>query len=400
MMFTIKIEVAVNLPLVLHLSRKKREFEASNMKEILQAALAAIESGRRVSLSTILSARGSLPMSRRSKMLVLADGSMKGTVGGGCLEAEVFARGRELLAARAGAGTPGGPAFARFTLTEKEAGAEGLNCGGTVEILTELIAPGPVAEVLRACLDAIERRQDAVLVTSLDGADAAFAGKILIRSRVRPVGSTGDPGLDAAAASLASEWMGRDAIGVEILPGDRRVFLETIEHSPTVILFGGGHVSREVARVAKTAGFKVIVVDDRPAFASRDRHPEADETRVLEMEAAVASLPIDSNSYLLALTRGHQHDETVIRQALRSEAGYIGMIGSARKVAIARRNLEAEGFRKEDLDRLHAPIGLDIGADNPGEIAVSIVAELVAVRRKGGHPSSLRTSRRGRGGAD
>ena len=356
------------------------------MKEILQAALAAVASGRRAALATIVSARGSLPMSRRSKMLVLPDGTFCGTVGGGCLEAEIYARGREILAAG------GSPVLCRFTLTEKQAGAEGLNCGGTVEILTEPLAPGPVETVLASCLDVIERREDAVLATALERLDENSAGKILIRRGGSSDGSLGEHRFDEAAATLAATVMGKDTIGVETVGESHRVFLETILVTPTVVLFGGGHVARQVARVAKTAGFRVVVVDDRPAFANAERHPEADETMVLPMERALQSLSVDAQTYLLAVTRGHQHDETVIRQALRSNAGYVGMIGSGRKVALMRKKLAAQGFEKEILDRLHAPIGLDIGADSPGEIAVSIVAELIAVRRRGGHGMSMSLS--------
>jgi xanthine dehydrogenase accessory factor len=356
------------------------------MKEILSEILTVIEAGDRAALSTIVSAKGSLPMSRRSKMLVLRDGSIRGTVGGGCLEAEVQSRGREVLDG------DGDPVLNRYVLTEKQAGAEGLNCGGTVEILTEPLGPGPVALVLAACLETIERREEAVLATALRRPDRKLAGKIVMRRDGSIVGSLGGS-LDEAVGSMARPLMGTDTIRVEEIPGAGKIFLETIEVTPTVVLFGGGHVSREVARVAKTAGFRVVVVDDRAYFASPERHPEADEVRVVAFDRAIEAMDVDVHTYLVAVTRGHQHDEVVIRQALRTRAGYVGMIGSGRKVALMRRRLATEGFTPEELDRLHAPIGLDIGADTPGEIAVSIVAELVAARR-GGSGSSLSLSGR------
>ncbi|HZE88743.1 MAG TPA: XdhC family protein [Verrucomicrobiae bacterium] len=353
------------------------------MKQILHAALEAIESRQRVALATIVSARGSLPMSRRSKMLILEDGSMRGTVGGGCLEAEIFAEGREIL--KAG----GPPRLRRFTLTESQAGVEGLNCGGTVEVMTEAFGPGPVEEVLRSCLDAIDRREEAVLATSLDAQPSGSTGKILVRADRRVVGSIGDARMSEASAALAASLMGTDAIAVESV-ADRRVFLETILVTPTALFFGGGHVTRHTARVARTAGFRIVIVDDRPAFANRERHPDADETLVLPMESAFESLVVDPHTFVVSATRGHQHDEVVVRQALRSAAGYVGMLGSARKVAILKTRLAAEGFDQATLDRLHAPIGLEIGADDPGEIAVSIVAELIAFRRRAGDAASLR----------
>jgi xanthine dehydrogenase accessory factor len=359
------------------------------MKDILREALDALASGSKVALSTIVAAGGSLPMSRRSKMLVLPDGSLHGTVGGGCLEAEVYSRARRALAG----GAPS-PLLDRFVLTEDEAGAEGLNCGGTVEILTEALDPGPVERVLAACLSAIERREEGVLATSLDPAAGGAPSKIFVGRDGTPSGTLGEAGLDVEAVRRAASIMGRDLIGVEEVPGRGRIFLETILVTPTVVLFGGGHVSREVVRVARAAGFRVVVVDDRPAFASPERHPEADETLVVPFDAVLGRVPVDPHTYLVVVTRGHQHDEVVVRQLLRSPAAYIGMIGSGRKVALTRKRLAAEGFGTAELDRLHAPVGLDIGADTPGEIAVSIVAELVAVRRLGGSTKSLTLSGR------
>lgn len=353
------------------------------MKELLQEALRAISAGSTVALSTIVATSGSLPMSRRSKMLVLPDGTLRGTVGGGCLEAEVFERARAVLDGKAGA------SLDRFVLTEAQAGAEGLNCGGTVQIFTEPVGPGPAAEVLASCLQTIERREEGVLATALDAAGDDAAGKALFTREGRLAGSLGSETLDRAAQDLAGPILGTDTIRIAEIPGPARIFLETVSAAPDVIIFGGGHVGACVARAAKGAGFRVIVADDRPAFASAEAHPDADETVVVPMDQAVGRLPIDKTTFLVAVTRGHQHDETVIRQALRCPAGYLGMIGSRRKVALMKKKLIAEGFTEAELSRLHAPIGLDIGADSPGEIAVSVVAEMIAVRRLGGHPASL-----------
>ena len=358
------------------------------MEKILAEAIAALVSGRTVALSTILSGSGSLPMSRRSKMLVLPDGTLRGTVGGGCLEAEVYASAKEVL------GGESSPRIRRFVLTESEAGAEGLNCGGTVEILTEAVTPGSVVAVLEACLGMLERREDAVLATRLDAPGAEGPGKLLLGAGGRVAGSLGDAALEEKAAQIASGMMGRDSMRLEEVAGAGRIFLESIPVTPVLVLFGGGHVSRETAQVAASAGFRGLVADDRPAYASRERHPSAHETRVISFDRALDGIRVDGHTYLVVVTRGHQHDETVLRQVLRSGARYVGMIGSARKVALARQRLAAEGFRQEDLDRLHAPVGIEIGADTPGEIAVSIVAEMIAVRRRGGHPATMSLSGR------
>ena len=361
---------------------------------ILQEVVGLLSRGETGAVASIVTARGSLPMSRRSKMLILADGAQRGTVGGGCLEAEVHAMAR--LAIRSGRASMRG-----FTLTETKAGAEGLNCGGTVEILIEpLGAPvaDPTAETIelyRQAVASMEAREATVMATLLapeEPPDCRVIGKGLVSWKGLRIGS-GVLGQDQRLTDLAVEEaltiLGQDRVRLVKLPtpasgggpGDR-LLLETLEAPPTLYLFGGGHVSLSVSKVARTAGFRIVVVDDRPAFANHDRFPEADQTLVLPMDEAVSRLPIDRSSYIVAVTRGHQHDEPVIEQAVRTPALYIGMIGSRRKVAIMWRRLKERGVTEAQLARVSAPIGLPIGGDSPGEIAVSVVAEMIQVRRR------------------
>ncbi|MDP6041310.1 MAG: XdhC family protein, partial [Candidatus Latescibacteria bacterium] len=159
------------------------------------------------------------------------------------------------------------------------------------------------------------------------------------------------------------------------------VFLESICPEPTLFLFGGGHVSFAIAQMAHSVGFRIVVIDDRPMFANKERFPMASETLTLEMETAFDHLVIDDLSYVVAVTRGHQHDKPIVEQAVKTQAAYVGMIGSRRKIALMWKELEAKGISRETLDAVYAPIGLDIGADSPEEIAVSVVAELIQVRR-------------------
>jgi xanthine dehydrogenase accessory factor len=355
------------------------------VKEIFKAASEALARGESAVLSTIVASSGSLPMSRRSKLLLLSGGKFKGTVGGGCLEAEVCQQARQVL-------STGLPVLEKFVLTEEEAGEGGLNCGGTVRIFTEVLSPGPVEDVIRGCLKKLSMREPAVLVSSLGPDGAPTAGKILISQDGSRTGTLGRPAWDDVATQFAGQLDGSGGFRMEALPEGGKLFLEPLSVIPAVVLFGGGHISREVARVATAAGFRVVVVDDRAEYASPERHPDADETLVLPFGHAVDRLAVDEQTYLVVVTRGHQYDEVVLRKALRSGAAYVGMIGSKRKVAIARKNLAAEDYTDEELDRLHAPIGLEIGADGPQEIAVSIVAELIAVRRLGSHAASMRLS--------
>jgi len=177
--------------------------------------------------------------------------------------------------------------------------------------------------------------------------------------------------------------------------GDRRVeiLLEPVFCEPTVYIFGGGHVSEQITPLAKNVNFKVVVIDDREMFANRERFPEADEVIVSEFEKCFERLNIDESSYVVIVTRGHLYDGIVLGQALESNARYIGMIGSRKKIGTLYQSLIEKGIAKESLGRVHAPIGIDINSETPEEIAVSIVAELIKVR---GEPIFSATPVRGR----
>jgi xanthine dehydrogenase accessory factor len=240
--------------------------------------------GRRAALATIVHTNGSIPSYESSRMLVREDGSIAGTIGGGCVEADVWAAAKEVMQNES-------PRKMIFNLNNDASYDNGLICGGTLEVFVEPILPQPM-----------------------------------------------------------------------------------------LYLFGGGHVSMAVARAASGAGFAVGVIDDREAFANMERFPMALEVH-LSYEEAFAKLHPNAATYLLIVTRGHKEDMRVLAWAVRTEARYVGMIGSKRKVLSVYKALESEGYKPEEFERVFAPMGLEIGALSPEEIAVSIVAELIAVRR-------------------
>jgi xanthine dehydrogenase accessory factor len=252
--------------------------------DIFEEIVMMRRTGRRGALATIVHTNGSIPSYESSRMLVRDDGSIAGTVGGGCVEAEVWAAAKEVIETEQ-------PRKMTFNLNHDAAYDAGLICGGTLEIFVEPILP-----------------------------------------------------------------------------------------QPTLYLFGGGHVSTAVARVAHQAGFAIGIIDDRESFANAERFPMASEVHTSFAEAYEKIQP-NSSSFLVIVTRGHKDDMRVLAWAVGTEARYIGMIGSKRKVMSVYRALEKEGFAPEKFDRVYAPVGLDIGALTPEEIAVSIVAELIAVRR-------------------
>ena len=360
------------------------------MRDIFQEALDIVNRGEKAALSTIVSSKGSLPMSKKAKMLVLPDGKIVGTVGGGCLEADVWAEARQVM--EAGAST-----LQTFILTEKHAGDSGLNCGGNVEIFTEPLLAGPVEAILGEIARIRAARGSAVLATQVSGAGAqAQRAKLLVRPDLTTVGTLGHQEADAhvveevaALASIPEDLLQvvEMTVSGEQSPEEIRVFLESICPEPTLYLFGGGHVSYAIARIAQTVGFQIVVIDDRPMFANKERFPMASQTLTLDMETAFEHLEIDDLSYVVAVTRGHQHDKPVIEQAMHTSAAYVGMLGSRRKIALMWKELAAKGIPQAKLDAVHAPIGLGIGADTPEEIAVSVVAELIQVRRSMGKPA-------------
>jgi xanthine dehydrogenase accessory factor len=255
--------------------------------------------GQRAALATIVHTNGSIPSYESSRMLVREDGSISGTIGGGCVEAEVWAAAKDVMQMES-------PRKMVFNLNNEASYDNGLICGGTLEVFVEPILPQPV-----------------------------------------------------------------------------------------VYLFGGGHVSMAVAKAAFAAGFGIAVVDDRESFANKERFPMAQDIHT-SYEDAFAKIQPNVATYLIIVTRGHKEDMRVLAWAVRTDARYVGMIGSKRKVLSVYKALEEEGYKPEEFERVYAPMGLEIGALSPEEIAISIVAELIAVRRnalKGSHKKLQHESR-------
>jgi xanthine dehydrogenase accessory factor len=318
-------------------------------------------------LATVARRRGSLPMASDAKMLVRPDGVRAGTIGGGCLEADVTAQ------ALASIGR-GQPALVRHTLNADVAGDLGLSCGGTVELLVEPVIHGAAAAALYgAVAEAIAAREAGSVVTALDWSQgprkAARAG-----ARTLCVGAWEDPdlaALDRLTAPSASD----------------RLFTEPIVRRPRLIVFGAGHVGCEIARAAAGTDFHVTVVDDRAEFANAGRLPTADEIRVTDLRRALEDLRLDADDYVIACTRGHAMDALVVERTAASGARYVGMLGSRRKREVIWKALADAGVPRPALERVRVPIGEDIGADTPAEIGIAVLAELIRIRRSAPDPA-------------
>jgi xanthine dehydrogenase accessory factor len=249
--------------------------------------------GRKSALATIIQIRGSVPSFQTAKMLVRDDGSTLGSIGGGCVEAEVWAAAQDVIREEKSR-------ILTFDLTDDSMADSGLICGGKLDIFVEPVLP-----------------------------------------------------------------------------------------VPKMIIFGAGHISTKLSKVAAVAGFKTTIVDNRPAYANAERFPEAEAIYADSFERALEEIVPNENTYIVIVTRGHQEDQNILRWAVQTDARYIGMIGSKRKVRTIVEQLESEGISRERLERAYMPIGLDIGAVLPEEIAVAVVAEVIQNRRAGfKHPLS------------
>jgi len=368
-------------------------------EQIWLEAVRTLERGQRFALATVINVRGSTPREIGAKMIVRDDGQF-GTIGGGCGEAEVFRKAEVLLQEGAGA------RLTEIDLTGDFDQAELGACGGIMDVYIDLWSPRADLPMARRLAEAAGHDAPAALLTLIDGGKraAADAGT---RSLIEP-GCEGAPAIPVEVSPAILDQLAqrtREAIpglfeldAGSLRPvthvernGAPRLFIDPVAGSLRLIIAGAGHIAQPLARFGKLLGFKVTVIDDRASFASRERFPTADEIIVRPFGAAIESLKLDAYCYLVAVTRGHAFDEQAVRAALKNLAGsgggfiggYVGMIGSRRRVKATLERLEGEGVAPELLDRVHGPLGLDIGAETPEEIALAIVAEMVRERRLG-----------------
>jgi xanthine dehydrogenase accessory factor len=331
-----------------------------------------LAAGECVALARIVRQIGSAPRTVGTTMLVRADGSIAGTIGGGALEFQVVQKAREVI----GTGAAG---ILNFRLSGKEVAASEMLCGGLVDVHIERITPAdPLARsVFDAAARLVAQGRRGTLITRVE-AKAERAGRVLVAEDGSVSGDlTGGP-IDV------ERWrnLRRPLLAPldELAGGEPLIFAEPVVPEAVLYVFGAGHISTFLSPLARMAGFRVCVIDDRAEFANPKRFPAADEIFTCSFCEAFRRIPITPSAFIAIVTRGHTHDRDVLRMALETEAGYIGMIGSLRKRDMIYRALAAEGVGEEKLRKVRSPIGLDIGAETPEEIAVSIVAELIAVR--------------------
>lgn len=338
------------------------------MEHIYQHALRLIESGEPFALAVVVETLGSTPQKPGASALILSDGSVIGTLGGGCLEAEARRQALECIRSAS-------RRLIRLHLDDDFGFDDGLLCGGSAGIFIDG-SPAESVEAIASAARAVADRTPAVLITVVDP-EGRLQGRRFLHSEHSPA-----PAFLAEAAREALQSGAPLLVTVQAPEGDLCVFLEPLLPEPVLLIVGAGHIGAALCRIGAMLGFQVVVVDDRPSFANADRLPDASRIITADIPSAVRDYPIDQNTYVVIVTRGHRHDGAALRECIRRPAAYIGMIGSRRKIHVIYQQLLEEGAATNDqLARVHAPIGLDIGAVTVEEIAVSIAAELVMVRR-------------------
>jgi len=354
------------------------------MKEILDETLRLLESGQDFALVKLAADRGSTPRAAGAEMLVRRDGSIAGTIGGGLLELTMMKAAREVLEERRSRVTDMGLAGTDVESEDK------MICGGTAEVLITYVPAGDPAllAVCRAARAALSAPRRAWLFTVLPAgegdAGTGDAGAEAFEAAAVEYCLLGDDesvvGAQPCEPRVLRTAVGKIAVhGSTRLPDGRSVLVESLEPAATVVICGGGHVGQALAPVALNAGFRVVVIDDREEFANPQRFAGA-TVMLAPFAGALARVGIAEHSYVVIVTRGHVHDMDMLGQALRTPARYVGLMASRGKRARIWSALEKAGFGEDDLARVHSPIGLDIGAETPAELAVSIVAELIQVR--------------------
>jgi xanthine dehydrogenase accessory factor len=343
-----------------------------NDLRIYQKALSLLEAGSNIVLATVIFTSGSTPGKVAYKMIVGDQkGLTEGTIGGGATEGEIIRIAQNSLSET-------GRRVIRFDLRGTENTEMGI-CGGTIEYLVETFDPSDLP-LFRRLSKILAEGQKGVLVSMLSPCQSPEKFLLDLPEK-RNAGI--DPRFTAEAIERIQGLIAREESAKIILADGAEAFVEVIAEQPNVYLFGAGHLSQAICHYAKRLNFRITVCDDRSEFANIERFSEADQILAENAEGLFTKIHIQENSYIVIVTRGHQHDERILEQAVKSPMKYIGMIGSRRKTSVILRRLYERGVPAETLRRVYSPIGLDIGAVTPEEIAVSIVSEMVKIRRRG-----------------
>jgi xanthine dehydrogenase accessory factor len=323
-----------------------------------------------IALATVIQTWGSSPRRAGAKMALTPDGKITGSVSGGCVESAVFDAGVEVLKS-------GQPQLLHFGVADETAWEVGLACGGSIDIFVKPLE----TEFFNALRSVWLDESPAVIVTVVRGPNEMLGREMLVRDDGNVVGTISNE-WDERVLELARETLSNGASQRLMLSDSIEVFLEVILPPPTLIAVGGVHITIALMALAKTLGYRTVVIDPRSAFGSEARFPHVDQLIQLWPDEAFRQVPPNRSTAIAMLTHDPKLDDPALKIALPSSAFYVGALGSRTTQARRRQRLLDDGLTEAQLNRLHGPIGLEIGAGTPEEIAMSIMAEIVAARNK------------------
>jgi xanthine dehydrogenase accessory factor len=329
---------------------------------------------KRVAMATLVATRGTSPKREGAKMWVGDEGRILGSVTiGGCVDARVIAESEQVLSSFE-------PRLVEMKLADEDAWEIGFSCAGDLDVLIEpidlTIPVGSLLDSYRAIRQAVDHGKHAVLVTSL----RKSSSKLLVLESGEITGTLGTPELDREAQTIALDLMRKRASCTVSLSDSTPVFFEVHGPLPTLIVFGAGHVSMPLISLAHDLGLKTIVVDGRPRFATRERFPDVDELMIGIPSEIAAGLAYTTSTFVVLTAHDYKYDLPVLKVVLPARPAYVGLLGSKRRGKAIKEFLKDSGMEESLLDQLHVPTGLDIGADTAPEIALSILAEVVAIK--------------------
>jgi xanthine dehydrogenase accessory factor len=358
------------------------------MKEVIEEAVRLVQDNQPCVLSTVVRTKGSTPQKPGAKLLVRKDGSGVGTLGGGCVEGDIWFAAKEILRRK------GGPEYRDYLLNEDIAARDGLVCGGTMYFFIEPLWDSteflPVGEEMLGAYKSGTPVSVATLVNVGSGR-GSMGAKIILREDGSTFGSLGDAELDNLALDAARRVADMGTNEHILTANGSEVYAEGFTTPPTLVLMGGGHVAKATYALARILGYRVYIVDDRPEFANMERFPDAEGTIVVpDYTQGLDQIPINANTFIVVATRGHWFDDLALEAAVRTPAKYVGLLGSRRKTILIYQRLVQLAVPPERLKAVHAPVGLDIGALTPEELAVSIMSEIIMFRhRASGGPMTM-----------
>ena len=358
------------------------------MQEVFHEAVNRLEKGESVVVATVIRTKGSTPQKPGAKLLVRQDGTGAGTLGGGCVEGDIWFAAKQLM-------QQGGEAeYREYELNEELAAEDGLVCGGTMYFLIDPVyTPEDYLPYARE-IDFAYKGEGAValatVIKSGNDGKSRIGDKLFIRENGKTEGTLGNLETDKGAIEKAKILMTHGRNEYVMTASGAEYFIEAYTTPPQLVICGGGHVSRALASLAKPLEFRLFITDDREEFANEDRFPEADIIVSEKPEDALPNLPINPNTFIVVATRGHRYDNSALLAAAKTPARYVGLMGSKRKTILIYEDLMRSDLSLDRIREIRSPIGLDIKARTPEEIAISIMSEMLMFRLGGsGLPMKL-----------